>query len=422
MGSTITKCCEKFFSSKKPDSFEKLSSIRQLEIKDINLTDTKNEKKIPLLELKESTKTNNIIKEKEKENYDKKEYQNKQFSHKVTLNDFKILKTLGKGAFGKVLLVHNEELNKYFAMKILKKDFIKKNKQIVHTKVERKILEKIDYPFIAQLFYAFQNKEKLYMITEYMPGGEMFYHLHKEEYFKESKAKFYICEIILAIEHLHKNNIIYRDLKPENILLDENGHIKLTDFGLSKIVNDINKDRTYTICGTPEYVAPEVLTGKGYNKSVDWWSLGIVLYEMLCGYSPFREARERIDIEIYFKPIHHDNLISDIAFDLISKLIEPNCEKRLGYGILDSIEIKNHQFFKDINWKKVESKEIEPEYKPVLKKPGDVSNFDTMFTEMDPYSYKDKGKLINQLTKKNKGNSPTDGVSYENFTYIKNII
>ena len=418
MGSTITKCCEKFFSSKKPDSFEKLSSIRQLEIKDINLTETKNEKKIPLLELKEST--NNLLLE--KENYDKKEFQNKQFTHKVTLNDFKILKTLGKGAFGKVLLVYNEELNKYFAMKILKKDFIKKNKQIVHTKVERKILEKIDYPFIAQLFYAFQNKEKLYMITEYMPGGEMFYHLHKEEYFKESKAKFYICEIILAIEHLHKNNIIYRDLKPENILLDENGHIKLTDFGLSKIVNDINKDRTYTICGTPEYVAPEVLTGKGYNKSVDWWSLGIVLYEMLCGYSPFREARERIDIEIYFKPIHHDNLISDIAFDLISKLIEPNCEKRLGYGILDSIEIKNHQFFKDINWKKVERKEIEPEYKPVLKKPGDVSNFDEMFTEMDPYSYKDKGKLINQLTKKNKGNSPTDGVSYENFTYIKNII
>ena len=422
MGSTITKCCEKFFSSKKPDSFEKLSSIRQLEIKDINLTDTKNEKKIPLLELKESTKTNNIIKEKEKENYDKKEYQNKQFSHKVTLNDFKILKTLGKGAFGKVLLVYNEELNKYFAMKILKKDFIKKNKQIVHTKVERKILEKIDYPFIAQLFYAFQNKEKLYMITEYMPGGEMFYHLHKEQYFKESKAKFYICEIILAIEHLHKNNIIYRDLKPENILLDENGHIKLTDFGLSKIVNDINKDRTYTICGTPEYVAPEVLTGKGYNKSVDWWSLGIVLYEMLCGYSPFREARERIDIEIYFKPIHHDNLISDIAFDLINKLIEPNCEKRLGYGIMDSIEIKNHVFFKDINWKKVERKEIEPEYKPVLKKPGDVSNFDTIFTDMDPYSYKDREKLINQLNKKNKGNSPSDGISYENFTYVKNII
>ena len=420
MGNTITKCCEKFFSSKKPDSFEKLTSIRQLDKKDINITETKNEKKIPLLELKELHKTKNPIKE--KENYDKKEYQNKQFTHKVTLNDFKILKTLGKGAFGKVLLVHNEELNKYFAMKILKKDFIKKNKQIAHTKVERKILEKIDYPFIAQLFYAFQNKEKLYMITEYMPGGEMFYHLHKEQYFKESKAKFYICEIILAIEHLHKNNIIYRDLKPENILLDENGHIKLTDFGLSKIVNDINKDRTFTICGTPEYVAPEVLTGKGYNKSVDWWSLGIVLYEMLCGYSPFREARERIDIEIYFKPIHHDNLISDIAFDLINKLIEPNCEKRLGYGIMDSIEIKNHVFFKDINWKKVERKEIEPEYKPVLKKPGDVSNFDTIFTDMDPYSYKDREKLINQLNKKNKGNSPSDGISYENFTYVKNII
>jgi hypothetical protein len=220
MGNTITKCCEKLFS-KPQNSFEKLSSLRKIEISEISKNNTI-EKRIPLIEIKE--------KENENINNSKNEYQSKQFTHKVTLNDFKILKTLGKGAFGKVLLVYNEELNKYFAMKILKKDFIKKNKQIAHTKIERKILEKINYPFISQLIYAFQNKEKLYMITEYMPGGEMFYHLHKEEYFKESKAKFYICEIILAIEHLHKNNIIYRDLKPENILLDENGHIKLTDF------------------------------------------------------------------------------------------------------------------------------------------------------------------------------------------------
>jgi protein-serine/threonine kinase len=289
-------------------------------------------------------------------------------------------------------------------------------------KTERKILEIIEHPFVAKLYYAFQNSEKLYLLTEYMPGGEMFYHLHKDIYFSEERTKFYISEIILALIYLHKNNIIYRDLKPENILLDEQGHIKLTDFGLSKIVNNINKDKTYTICGTPEYVAPEVLLNKGYNKSADWWSLGIVLYEMLCGETPFKEARERLDINIYYKPIYQNKLISDIAFDLISKLIQPNCEMRLGYGILDSIEIKNHEFFKDINWKKVERKEIEPEYKPVLKKPGDVSNFDKMFTDMDPYSYKDRGKLINQLNKKNKGNSPSEGVSYENFTYVKNII
>ena len=410
MGNTITKCCEKLFS-KPQNSFEKLSSLRKIEISEISKNNTI-EKRIPLIEIKE--------KENENINNSKNEYQSKQFTHKVTLNDFKILKTLGKGAFGKVLLVYNEELNKYFAMKILKKDFIKKNKQIAHTKIERKILEKINYPFISQLIYAFQNKEKLYMITEYMGGGELFYHLHNENYFKESKAKLYICEIILAIEHLHKNNIIYRDLKPENILLDESGHIKLTDFGLSKILNDINKDKTYTICGTPEYVAPEVLTGKGYNKSVDWWSLGIILYEMLCGYSPFREARNNIDIEIYFKPLFHDCLISDDAFDLITKLIEPNQEKRLGYGVLDSEEIKNHFFFKNINWQKVERKEYLPEFIPKLKKDGDVSNFDKMFTDMDPFSYKDKGKLVNHLGKI--GKSPTEGVSYENFTYVKNVV
>ncbi len=410
MGNTITKCCEKLFS-KPQNSFEKLSSLRKIEISEISKNNTI-EKRIPLIEIKE--------KENENINNSKNEYQSKQFTHKITLNDFKILKTLGKGAFGKVLLVYNEELNKYFAMKILKKDFLKKNNQIAHTKIERKILEKINYPFISQLIYAFQNKEKLYMITEYMGGGELFYHLHNENYFKESKAKLYICEIILAIEHLHKNNIIYRDLKPENILLDESGHIKLTDFGLSKILNDINKDKTYTICGTPEYVAPEVLTGKGYNKSVDWWSLGIILYEMLCGNSPFREARNNIDIEIYFKPLFHDSLISDDAFDLISKLIEPNQEKRLGYGILDSEEIKNHFFFKNINWQKVERKEYIPEYVPEIKKDGDVSNFDKMFTDMDPFSYKDKGKLVNRLGKI--GKSPTEGVTYENFTYVKNVV
>ena len=166
-------------------------------------------------------------------------------------------------------------------MKTLKKAYIKKNEQTKHTKEERKILEKIDYPFIAKLYYyAFQNDKKLFMITEYKPGGEMFYHLHLNDHFNEYKSKFYIAEITLAIDHLHKNtNKLYRDLKPENILLYELGLIKLTDFRLSKIMNNIEKDKTFTLCGTPIYVAPEVLTGHGYNKLV-YWCIFYVFYYM----------------------------------------------------------------------------------------------------------------------------------------------
>ena len=346
---------------------------------------------------------------------------------KVSLNDFRIIKTLGKGAFGKVILVYNNDLKKYFAMKTLKKDFIKKNKQITHTKTEREILEKIDHPFIAKLYFAFQNKEKLYILTEYMPGGELFYHLHREEFFTEERTRFYICELLLAIGHLHTKNIIYRDLKPENILLDEEGHIKLTDFGLSKIFSsDINTSKTFTICGTPEYVAPEVLLGKGYDKSVDWWSLGVVMYEMLCGYSPFRDAKVKIDIEIYYKPIYHDKLISDCAFDLIERLLIPDPSKRIGASKEDYEEIKCHKFFDGVNWKEIYDRKIKPMYVPRVRYAGDVSNFDRMFTEEDPCSYMEKKKMEN--IEKNQNDTPTKVInnemppSYENFTYMNTIL
>ncbi len=388
----------------------------------------KQEKRIPLIDVVkvDENKLN------DNDNLMNNSFQHKDFSKKISLKDFKILKKLGKGAFGKVLLVHNEELNKYFAMKILKKKFIEKNKQQFHVKTERKILEIIEHPFVAKLYYAFQNSEKLYLLTEYMPGGEMFYHLHKDIYFSEERTKFYISEIILALIYLHKNNIIYRDLKPENILLDEQGHIKLTDFGLSKIVNNINKDKTYTICGTPEYVAPEVLLNKGYNKSADWWSLGIVLYEMLCGETPFKEARERLDINIYYKPIYQNKLISDIAFDLIQKLCEINVNLRLGSSENEFEEISKHKFFNGIDWKKLENKEIKPSFIPIITNMEDVRNFDKQFTETDPLSiperlnyYKNKLGEKNVEMKKIEKSSENNSVinknpkekTYEDFTY-----
>ena len=416
--SSIKDCLNKMFSKADNKNINKdeFNIIPLSEEKNIKSTKNLNDKSIPLLTLsededkKEIKSNKNLLSSKGDNEKIKDAYQSKEFKNKVTLNDFQIIKLLGKGAFGKVLLVYNEELKKYFAMKTLRKDYIKKNQQTKHTKEERKILEKIDYPFISKLYYAFQNEKKLFMITEYMPGGEMFYHLHMNDHFNENKARFYIAEIVLAINHLHKNNILYRDLKPENILLDELGHIKLTDFGLSKIMNNIEKDKTYTVCGTPIYVAPEVLTGQGYNKLVDWWSVGVLLYEFLAGYSPYREARTKIDIKIYKKNLEQDPLISDTAFDLIKKFCTFDVSKRIGKNFED---IKNHEFFKDIDWIKLEKKEITPPYKPKMRFAGDVGNFDTMFTDMSIHSTKrNKEVLVNSSTIKNTKNT------YVGFTYI----
>ena len=419
--SSIQDCLNNIFSKSNTQTNPKndFNIISLSDEKDIKNTKNINEKTIPLLEISSNEDSNkiminnknNLLSPKGYEGKEKDAFQAKEFKSKVTLNDFQVIKMLGKGAFGKVLLVYNEELKKYFAMKTLKKANIKKYQQTKHTKEERKILEKIDYPFISKLYYAFQNDKKLYMITEYMPGGEMFYHLHNNDHFSENKTRFYIAEIVLAIDHLHKNNILYRDLKPENILLDELGHIKLTDFGLSKIMNNIEKDKTYTICGTPIYVAPEVLTGQGYNKLVDWWSLGVLLYEFLAGYSPYKEARVKIDIKIYKKKLEQDPLISDCAFDLIKKLCTFDVNKRIGKNVAD---IKNHPFFKDIDWIKLEKKEITPPYKPKIKYAGDVGNFDTMFTEMSLNSTKRNVEtLVNGAnTIKNSKNT------YADFTYI----
>ena len=272
---------------------------------------------------------------------------------KISAQDFQEIKLLGRGTFGKVLLVKKKSSDNIYAMKVLKKSIVLIKNQVLHTKQERKILEKINHPFIVHLHYAFQDEKKLYLVTEFMQGGELFYHLRKDKLFKESRAKFYLCEIILALEHLHKNGCIYRDLKPENILLDINGHIKLTDFGLSKMTLSKKDERAYTVCGTPEYLAPEILLEQGYDKTVDWWSLGVLFYEMLCGYSPFKMSTskaQRLDISLYTKPVTMHHFMSDDAISFISSLIvvDPKC--RLGYGANGYANVKAHQFFSDVNW------------------------------------------------------------------------
>jgi protein-serine/threonine kinase len=332
--------------------------------------------------------------------------------HILTLQDFKTLKTIGKGSFGKVLLVQNQRSGKYFAMKILKKNFIKKSNQVFHTKTEREILERINHPFIVKLQYAFQNSEKLFILTEYMQGGELYFHLRREVCFNENRTRFYICEIILALEYLHKNRIIYRDLKPENILLDKTGHIKLTDFGLSKILTETDKEgKAYTLCGTPEYLAPEILMDAGYDKSVDWWSLGTVIFEMLVGYSPLKDNKNKLDLETYQKPLGRHKNLSTKAFDLVTKLLNVNPKERLGSGVRDAEEIKEHEFFSGVNWKNILDRKVKPPYKPVIRNELDFSNFDRTFLEEEPNSY------TNELFPSSQS---TD--NYDNFSYIRKDI
>jgi len=279
--------------------------------------------------------------------------------------------------------VKKKSNGKVYAMKILKKRAIIARNQVEHTKAERKILQALQHPFLMTLRYAFQSKEKLYFVLDYYQGGELFFHLKNKRRFSEDVARIYVGEIALALGHLHSLAVIYRDLKPENILLDDNGHVCLTDFGLSK---DVDKDdKAHTFCGTPEYLAPEIVTGAGHDKAVDWWSLGILLYELTVGIPPFYSQNVN---EMYNK-IQHGVLrfppfLSEPCKNLIVALLNRDPTKRLGSKD-DVNDIRGHQFFKDMSWEKLYKKEIEPAYKPKLKEKAetkqDTSNFDETFTK-----------------------------------------
>ena len=310
----------------------------------------------------------------------------------ATLEDFSPLKVLGRGSFGKVVLVRLEKTKKLYAMKILKKELVIKRKQVNHTMTERSLLEKLNHPFIVKLFYAFQDKTKLYFITEFMQGGELFFHLRRNPQYKEKSVKFYMSEILLAIDYMHKNNFIYRDLKPENILIDKYGHIKLTDFGLSKLLDE-EEQKTYTLCGTAEYLAPEIIFEKGYDKTCDWFSFGVVLFEMLCGIHPFKQKKGKFNPQIYKMKIQIPENISKCAKDLIEKLLNSNPRERIGYN--GSEEIMNHEFFKDIDFDKVIIKQYKPPFIPKLDSEGDLRYFDKGFTEENVESFPDKKILEN---------------------------
>jgi len=303
-----------------------------------------------------------------------------ELNDKLGPKDFTFLKVVGKGSFGKVMMVKRAGTEDIYAMKVLQKKNLLKRKQVVHTKTERRILADIDHPFIVSLRYAFQTPAKLYMVLDFFNGGELFFHLKRDGRFSEGRAKFYGAEILLALECLHANNIIYRDLKPENILLDEEGHIKVTDFGLSKDSVEGNM-LTHTFCGTPEYLAPEILQQKGHGKAVDWWSYGTLLYEMMTGLPPFYNMNLNIMYEkILHAPVPLPKFLSKEARMLFLGLLEREVIQRLGSGDEDAEEIKQTPFFKTMDFPALMRKEVQPPFKPQVHGKMDTAMIEEEFT------------------------------------------
>ncbi|KAG0705436.1 kinase-like domain-containing protein [Suillus ampliporus] len=303
----------------------------------------------------------------------------------LTPRDFEFLKLIGRGTFGKVFQVRKRDTKRIYAMKVLSKREIVAKKEVAHTIGERKILQRsLESPFLVGLKFSFQTDTDLYLVTDFKSGGELFWHLQKETRFSEERARFYIAELVLALEHLHRYNIVYRDLKPENILLDATGHVALCDFGLSKA--DLRSDElTTTFCGTTEYLAPEVLLDEhGYSKLVDFWSLGVLLFEMCCGWSPFyAEDTQQMYKNICFGKIRFPrNVISEDGKMFVKGLLNRNPKHRLG-AQRDAAELKEHPFFSCIDWKALLLKQVTPPFKPVVESDESTANFDPEFTTAD---------------------------------------
>ncbi|KAF2769617.1 Pkinase-domain-containing protein [Teratosphaeria nubilosa] len=299
------------------------------------------------------------------------------------------LRCLGKGAFGTVHLVRQQASGRLYAQKQFKKASLTVHKRLIEqTRTERAILESVNrHPFVVKLFYAFQDHEKLYLILEYAQGGELFHHLAMERMFTEDVAAFYMAEMILALEHLHQNvRVIYRDLKPENCLLDSEGHLLLTDFGLSKVALEEadGGSRANSVLGTIEYMAPEVIKGEDYDFTVDWWSLGAIGFDLLTGSPPFGgNNHAKIQQNILKQKLQLPYFLGPDAKDLLTRLLRKEPNKRLGGTQPKDLKVlKSHRFFRKIDWRKLERREMEPPIQPIVTDPELAENFSKEFTDL----------------------------------------
>ncbi|TYZ65344.1 hypothetical protein PybrP1_012668 [[Pythium] brassicae (nom. inval.)] len=305
----------------------------------------------------------------------------------TSIDDFELLSVIGQGAFGRVLLVRHIATSKIHAMKMISKRVLIERESVHYIRTERDIMTKILHPFVISLTYAFQTESKVYLVMDYQPGGELFSYLREEGTFTEDTVRFYLAEMILALEHLHSHGIIHRDLKPENVLISRAGHVKLTDFGLAKQYEE--GQELLTMCGTKEYMAPEMLLGKGYDSAVDWWSLGALAHEMLTGKAPFRSKNAKeLQTKILTAKLQLPKWLSSEAHSLIKSLLERNVSKRLGGGkssmfVVRGISaLKAHAFFKGIDWNEIEKMHVRPPMTPTVDHDADTRNFSDKFTRL----------------------------------------
>lgn len=277
----------------------------------------------------------------------------------VCLDDFYIIRRVGKGGFANVFLVRSKG-GRYFALKAIRKSDVVRMKQEKQILNEKRILLNIRHPFVVELFHAFQNTSYLFMTMEFVAGGDLFSYLRRMHKFPENDARFYVSEVLVTLQYLHSQKIVYRDLKPENILLDATGHTKLADFGFAKVVNNT----TASFCGTPDYIAVEIVGNKPYTKAVDWWSLGVLIFELLSGKTPFGDENTNMIYEnIQAGRIKWNNDVRP-AKDLIKLLLNSDPSLRLGSSPFDGEEIRNQSWFAPVDWKRVESRTTAPPFVP----------------------------------------------------------
>lgn len=291
---------------------------------------------------------------------------------RVDLSEFTIKKTLGIGSFSRVKLVFHTKECKYYALKVLKKADLVKHRQLEHVLSEISILHSIDFLFCVQLRGFTQDSSYLYIVLEFVPGGELYTYLRTVEYLQSDSARFYAAQVVSMFEYLHSHNIVYRDLKPENLLIDPKGYLKLADFGFAKVV----ETRTYTLCGTPEYLAPEILLQRGYGKPVDWWCLGILIYEMIAGIDPFcDEEPMAIYQNILRGKFKFPPFFNSDAKSLVKHLLVSDLTKRYGNLKNGVDDIKSHRWFKNFNWQHLMLKALKSPWIPRLSDENDTSNF-----------------------------------------------